>query len=193
MWRNAFTLKMPKQRRTYDLFTSDLHFGHEHIIQFNHRPFRNVTEMNRQLISNYNAVVQPEDTVYLLGDLSFQISVEKANALIAQLNGKKHLILGNHDKSYAPELFEEILIYRDLREMQKWWVLMHYPLLEWRRERHGAIHLHGHIHSKGLDNNLSNLQKGIRRYDVGVDANGYYPVAMSTILDFFQLFTLQIS
>ena len=128
-------------------FTSDLHFGHEHIIQFNHRPFRNVTEMNRQLISNYNAVVQPEDTVYLLGDLSFQISVEKANALIAQLNGKKHLILGNH----------------------------------------GAIHLHGHIHSKGLDNNLSNLQKGIRRYDVGVDANGYYPVAMSTILDFFQL------
>lgn len=101
-------------------FTSDLHFGHEHIIQFNHRPFRNVTEMNRQLISNYNAVVQPEDTVYLLGDLSFQISVEKANALIAQLNGKKHLILGNHDKSYAPELFEEILIYRDLREMQKW-------------------------------------------------------------------------
>lgn len=111
-------------------FTSDLHFGHEHIIQFNHRPFRNVTEMNRQLISNYNAVVQPEDTVYLLGDLSFQISVEKANALIAQLNGKKHLILGNHDKSYAPELFEEILIYRDLREMQKWWVLMHYPLLE---------------------------------------------------------------
>ena len=96
-------------------FTSDLHFGHEHIIQFNHRPFRNVTEMNRQLISNYNAVVQPEDTVYLLGDLSFQISVEKANALIAQLNGKKHLILGNHDKSYAPELFEEILIYRDLR------------------------------------------------------------------------------
>ena len=102
------------------------------------------------------------------------------------------MILGNHDKSYAPELFEEILIYRDLREMQKWWVLMHYPLLEWRRERHGAIHLHGHIHSKGLDNNLSNLQKGIRRYDVGVDANGYYPVSMSTILDFFQLFTLQI-
>ena len=79
-------------------FTSDLHFGHEHIIQFSHRPFRNVTEMNRQLISNYNAVVQPEDTVYLLGDLSFQISVEKANALIAQLNGKKHLILGNLSK-----------------------------------------------------------------------------------------------
>ena len=28
----------------------------------------------------------------------------------------------------------------------------------------------------------------IRRFDVGVDANGYYPVAITTVLDFVEKF-----
>jgi len=45
--------------------------------------------------------------------------------------------------------------------------------------------LHGHIHSDGLYN-LSNLETGIKRYDVGVDANGYYPVSINQIENFFK-------
>ena len=51
-------------------FTSDLHFGHENVIRFNNRPFRNEREMSRVLITNYNSIVKPDDTVYLLGDLA---------------------------------------------------------------------------------------------------------------------------
>lgn len=101
-------------------FTSDLHLGHENVIHFENRPFRNAAEMNQILIANYNAVVQPTDTVYLLGDLSFHIPVEEANELISRLNGKKHLILGNHDKHYAPELFEQILIYEECKKAGTW-------------------------------------------------------------------------
>lgn len=27
--------------------------------------------------------------------------------------------------------------------------LMHYPMMSWQKSRHGSLHLHGHIHSKG--------------------------------------------
>ena len=64
--------------------------------------------MNRTLIRNYNSMVAKNDTVYILGDLSFRIPVEEANNLIRQLKGKKILLRGNHDKEYDPSLFEAI-------------------------------------------------------------------------------------
>lgn len=47
-------------------FTSDLHLGHMAIIHMKNRPFEDVEEMNRKLISNYNSVVHKKDTVYIL-------------------------------------------------------------------------------------------------------------------------------
>ena len=43
--------------------------------------------------------------------------------------------------------------------------------------------LHGHIHSDGKYNR-DNMEAGIRRYDVGVDANGYMPVSIKQIEKF---------
>lgn len=45
------------------------------------------------------------------------------------------------------------------------------------------LHLHGHIHSKG-DYNLQQKSDGILRYDVGVDANEFYPVSIEQVKDF---------
>lgn len=168
-------------------FTSDLHLGHENAIRFMDRPFQNTEEMNHTLISNYNALVKDINTVYILGDLAYRIPVDEANALIAMLHGKKILIKGNHDKSYDESLFEKILIYDELSEYGSQFILMHYPMLEWKRSHHGSIQLHGHIHSRGMSYNLDCKKNGIRRYDVGVDANGYFPVALTTILDFINL------
>lgn len=50
-------------------FTSDLHLGHRGIIEMQNRPFKNVEEMNRVLLNNYNVLVQMKDTVYILGDI----------------------------------------------------------------------------------------------------------------------------
>ena len=42
--------------------------------------------------------------------------------------------------------------------------------------------LHGHIHSSG-EYNRRNIMDGIRRFDVGVDANGYCPVPITKVLE----------
>lgn len=78
-------------------FTSDLHFFHNNIIQFCNRPFDSVEDMNWKLIKNWNDVVQWNDHVWVLGDFSFGTVAETENILI-QLNGIKHLIIGNHDR-----------------------------------------------------------------------------------------------
>lgn len=168
-------------------FTSDLHLGHENVIKLENRPFDNVTEMNCALIANYNAIVQPDDTVYILGDLAYRIPSDNANKLISRLNGRKYLITGNHDKKYNESLFEEITVYKEIKCDGNHFILMHYPFMEWNKMYHGSYHLHGHIHSTGVDYNLDNKNKGIRRYDVGVDANSFYPVAITDIVNFFNV------
>lgn len=179
-------------------FTSDLHFGHRSAIALSGRPFADEAEMTATLIANYNGLVRPNDTVYLLGDLSHRIAAEEANAIIAKLHGHKTLVLGNHDRSYDPALFEEICEFKTIKHDGHNISLMHYPMLEWPKSRHGSIHLHGHIHSvagkaydfagvAGESYNQDNKDRGILRYDVGVDANHFYPVSVQQILDFMGL------
>ena len=54
----------------HTFFTSDTHFGHENIIKYCNRPFTSTEEMDKALISNWNKVVKPEDTVFHLGDFA---------------------------------------------------------------------------------------------------------------------------
>src|SRR3972149_2927673 len=80
-------------------FTSDTHFNHANIIKYCGRPFGSVDEMNREMITRWNAVVDPEDTVYHLGDFALG-KVSEWPAIFRQLNGsKKILIRGNHYRS----------------------------------------------------------------------------------------------
>lgn len=76
---------------------ADTHFGHENIIQYCNRPFRSVDEMDNALIKNWNAAVTQQDTIIHLGD--FMIGrKERCKEIVKQLNGKKILIKGNHDR-----------------------------------------------------------------------------------------------
>jgi len=164
-------------------FTSDLHLGHKAAVDMCGRPFETVEEMTETLIMNFNSCVRKDDTVYILGDLSHRITLEEANRLIARLNGKKILCKGNHDKKYDPALFEEIHDFMELHVDGMNISLMHYPMMEWPKSRHGSVHLHGHIHSTG-EYNLQQREDGILRYDVGVDANHYFPVSLKQVKEF---------
>ena len=168
-------------------FTSDLHLGHENIIRLTNRPFDSVEDMNNKLIHNYNSIVHKNDLVYILGDLTYKVSVDKSNKLIQQLKGRKVLIRGNHDLKYDSHLFEDILDYKEFSQDKVKYVLMHYPLMSWNGSHSGrSIHLHGHIHSQDLYN-LKNRHDFVLRYDVGVDANDYFPVSLSYIKDFYKV------
>ena len=166
-------------------FTADLHLGHNHIIKLVDRDFDNVEQMNETLINNINSLVSNDDTLYLLGDLTHKVSIEEANRLIKRINGKKILIRGNHDKQCDESLFEGIYDYYELNIQGSSYMLMHYPIRSWNKMRRGTFQLHGHIHSK-KEYNLYNREKGLYQYDVGVDANDYFPVSVDQILDFFK-------
>ena len=80
--------------------TSDHHFGHENIIKF--EPVRKEIlgeDWERPLINLHNALVKPSDHVLFLGDFSFRDPLSYSS----RLNGRKELILGNHDrKGFQP-------------------------------------------------------------------------------------------
>ncbi|MBQ3664890.1 MAG: metallophosphoesterase [Lachnospiraceae bacterium] len=169
-------------------FTSDLHLGHRSVLNFCERPFETVEEMNETLIYHYNSCVRKNDTVYILGDIAHRIPVVEVNQLISRLNGKKYLCKGNHDKKYDESLFEGMYDFLEISVDGINLSLMHYPMMEWPKSRHGSLHLHGHIHTDG-EYNLQQKKEGILRYDVGVDANGFYPVSIQQIKEFFEINT----
>ena len=80
-------------------FTSDLHLGHANIIRHCNRPFSSVEEMDETLIRNWAKRVKANDTVYVLGDLMFR-NQKSPEEYLSRLKGKKHLIIGNHDKDW---------------------------------------------------------------------------------------------
>lgn len=174
-------------------FTSDLHLGHKAVIEMNDRPFSDVDEMNRVLIDNMNKTVKQNDTLYILGDLSFRIPLSEANKLIEQIKCENiYLLKGNHDKNYDVSLFKGIYDFRKVNMISSDQInydisLMHYPMMEWPRSRHGSLHFHGHIHSCGSEYNTRMKESGIRRYDVGVDANQFKPVSLDEILKFMNV------
>ena len=54
------------------LYISDLHFGHAHAIQFDHRPFADRDEMDQDMIERWNSRVNADDDVYIVGDFCFK-------------------------------------------------------------------------------------------------------------------------
>lgn len=122
-------------------FIADLHFGHKNIIGFNRPQFKDVFEMNDTLVENWNKVVKPKDVVYVLGDVAFG----KYNLhYMCQLNGRKHLVLGNHDvyaiKEYTP-YFDHIWGCN----YYKGNILTHIPVHELQLNRF-KLNIHGHVH-----------------------------------------------
>ena len=122
-------------------FTSDTHFNHANVIKYCARPFASLEAMNREMITRWNAVVGPEDTVYHLGDFAMGKSSEWPGFL-RQLNGaRKILIRGNHDGSRRQMLEGG---FTEVHEKLEWdgWLLQHHPINTPRKL------LCGHIHEK---------------------------------------------
>ena len=91
--------------KTY--LVSDTHFNHSNIIKDCSRPFSNIEEMNKVIIDNWNNIVDKEDTVYHLGDFGFGTK-EELKEIFDKLNGKKYLIMGNHDRRVGKKYYEEL-------------------------------------------------------------------------------------
>lgn len=169
-------------------FTADLHLGHEAIIQIAKRPFETVEEMDEALLGAINEHVAEGDELWILGDATCRIPKEKAEELLRRIRCRRvHLVRGNHDRDWSGSgVFASFQDYEELKAEGRKLALFHYPIAEWNGFFHDwSLHLHGHIHS-GPEYNEGNRAKGLRAFDVGVDANGYAPVSLEEILAFFE-------
>lgn len=159
----------------FDYLYSDPHFFHKNVIPYCKRPFGTTPEgkpdveaMNAELIKRYNQVVKPEDTVLWLGDCFFCGRI-KAKEIMDQLNGRKILILGNHDDASLTRMMKLGFVWA-CNEMriklgghtvrichypykQKWYQKLFNKYDDRYENRRpprikGEILLHGHVHEK---------------------------------------------
>lgn len=189
-------------------FTSDHHFGHRNIIRYSNRPYLHPSTgepdpdaMNLHLVEQHNSVVGVDDEVWMLGDVALG-PIEESLQFVRALNGKKTLVVGNHDRNfrgsetkrrtwddkYVHEAgFEQIIhggIVLYLADGTPA-LLNHFPYVGDSQdvERHsnhrpadtGGWLIHGHVHEKWR-------QRG-RQINVGVDAWAGTPVDENTIVN----------
>lgn len=162
-------------------FTSDLHFGHDRQFLFAPRGFTNIRAMNEEVLKNFNMCVQPEDEVYILGDLTLG-NLEEGAEYLRQLNGHIHVIRGNHDTDRRVEFYESLGwdVHDALRV--RWgkytFFLCHYPVDTFNNDKYlsnTTLSISGHTHSKEIWNNCNS-------FNVCLDAHNNYPVNIKDII-----------
>jgi calcineurin-like phosphoesterase family protein len=167
-------------------FTADLHLGHANIIKHCNRPFSSVNEMDEYLLASWNSRVRPNDSVYIIGDLIFRSSLSPDDYL-SRLNGKKHLILGNHDKDWVKKVemskhFVTVERFLEFSDGQHRITMCHYPMMSWNHISKGSYMIHGHIHNN-YDAIYSPLMADMPNLlNASVEINNYQPVKFNELL-----------
>lgn len=150
--------------------TGCTHFGHANIIRLANRPFTSVEDMDDTLITRWNSVVRPADTVIHLGDFAYKGS-NSAYTYLSKLNGNILRLQGNHDTPGWGWDYHET---KDRHGSKV--CLMHYPIEEWNGWWRGSFHLHAHTHSP-------EKISGRRRAHVGVDAWNFTPILLDDVVE----------
>jgi calcineurin-like phosphoesterase family protein len=148
-------------------FTSDTHFCHGMVAGL--RGFTSATGHDETLIERWNAVVRPDDLVWHLGDAGLGNETQVLER-IGRLNGRIHLITGNHDPVWPGhrdsrkkqrrwlEAFESVQAFARTRLGTRMVLLSHFPYesdhttearaTQYRLRDEGMWLLHGHTHMK---------------------------------------------
>ena len=160
-------------------FTSDSHVGHKGILSdrmARPRRFSTIEEHDERIIAHWNDRIRPEDECWHLGDFGYKGSAAHYQRVFARLNGRKHLVWGNHDHQRTRDLpwYSQQDRAEPVVEGIRF-VLSHYAQRTWNRSHQGALHLYGHSHGS--------LPGCGRSLDVGVDCWDMRPVTVDEILD----------
>lgn len=192
-------------------FTSDTHFRHGRIRDYcplRGSEFRDVDHMDTELVRRWNEIVKPDDVVTCLGDMVMGRR-EESLPILARLNGRKRLIVGNHDycapwlwkpgqaakaqkwlEMYAP-YFESIdLTGGHILPDGTWVRLNHFPYVGDSHEEDryqdqrpiddGTPLLHGHVHDMWK---VAYTEDGTPMVNVGVDVWGFRPITEEQIME----------
>lgn len=169
-------------------FTSDHHFGHRNIIEYEERGFATTPAMDQFMIDKWNSIVKHEDTVFHLGDVALT-AAKRRQEIVQQLNGHKIVIWGNHDPglnalrtSGFNEAYrwleldvarghkaDKVLLIHDYDRYEAYWRLSQGELKDIPYDLIICGHVHSNWKIKGLACN------------VGVDVWDYRPVSLLEI------------
>ena len=168
--------------------TSDWHFMHGQPFIYEPRGFSSTIEMTKAIISRHNEVVQPEDDVYVLGDLMLNNNDAGIRA-IKRLKGQIHVIRGNHDTQARMNLYNQCYNIVEITEGQFFkynnyhFYLSHYPCLTSNYDddkplKAKVINVCGHQHTQDP---FVDWNKGII-FHAEVDSNNCYPWNIEDII-----------
>ena len=172
--------------------SSDLHFNHDRAFIYQSRGFDNIKDMNNSIIQNFNSMITPNDDLYLLGDCILGQNLEDGLNLLRQLNGKIHIVRGNHDTDTRWEAYNKLpnviecaaAIY--LKYKKYHFYLTHYPCLTGNLEKESltqmTCNLFGHTHSKEWF-----FEDRPYMFNVAVDAHTNYPISIDDIIMYMNL------
>lgn len=167
--------KHPNEPRWF--ITSDIHFDHPDILVHNPttRPFPNIDQMHEFIVEEWNSIVRKNDFVVIVGDFAFR-NVEK---WVRAVNGKKYLILGDHDYVNQENQKRFLKVCEGLRKtiFGRRFYFHHYPCLTWPDKYEGSSMIHGHSHGRLEENEFD------RRIDVSMDAWGLRVIPIEVLLE----------
>lgn len=159
-------------------FISDTHFGHANILNFKDkkgnplRPFKDVHEMDSEMVLRWLDKVHPEDKVYHLGDVAMK---QKCLKPLEMCTGRKTLIAGNHDifnDKFYRKYFDNIRAYKIYPKHGI--IFSHIPVHPSQLEYRFTWNVHGHLHSNYLDDP--------RYINICVEQTDYAPISFDDIL-----------
>ena len=158
---------------------SDLHLGHESIIRFCSRPFRDAGHMDNALLDSWAQTVDwaaENEAIVVCGDVAMKRGMTEANFdRIRAMPGRKYLVPGNHDIGGAGQLraegFDEVcaLLYA---EGDPKLIFTHVPIQPDDLPA-GWVNVHGHMHN--------DPPTDTPHINVSVEQLDYAPVLLSRI------------
>ena len=178
--------KFNKDISTHIWLTSDTHFGHNKDFLYKPRGFKTIEEHDKEIITNWNSVIDPEDIVFHLGDMMLG-DQEHGIECLKQLNGKIFLIRGNHDtETKIQKYIEQLSNFTYVGEAltikcgKQHYFLSHYPCIcanyDDKPLTQHLINLYGHTHQQA-----EFYQDNPFMFHVGIDSNYNYPINLYNI------------
>ena len=152
---------------------SDLHLGHAMTISVFNRPYKTPDEMDNALFRAWRRVVQPDDTVAVLGDVAIGGLSGRRLKQLRAAPGRKILVVGNHefDGTFEGHLdgFDEVFSSVYVPGNPEL-LLTHVPL---RDIPEGCVNVHGHRHA--------GAPPETRHIDVAVEQVEYRPRSLTAV------------
>ncbi len=181
-------------------WTADWHLGHENIIKYCDRPFKDVHHQTERIISEANMRVKNDDVLVHVGDFCTRGKCKGVQGernvfsyYTGQLNGTMVLLEGNHDKQNKTKTVGRHMITTIGKYVA---FVSHYPtdadchsqsLIDWVYNNCDFA-ICGHVHEKWktMKHHITHGQPPLININVGVDVNKYRPVSDDEVICIYE-------